>query len=860
MKLLLLFILFPICLTAQSLQGRVMDAKGEALAFTSIWVENTNQGTLANEDGRFELRLKQGKNRLVFRHLGFAPKPVEIELANQESKEDVVVIMQEQAVALDEINVRALKEDPAIGIMRRMIAMAPFHLKELNFYQAKAYVKGGGKITSISKLADLAIGKQLEKDAGIKVGRTYVLEGINQVTYKRPNQVQERVISNRSNLPLALKGADAPNLRATQTNFYQQKVWGSLISPLAPQAFQFYNFSFLGSFTQGGKTISKIQVRPKAYAIDLFDGELLVVEDTWSIYSLRLNFKNSSGSFTLSQQNAEFQGVWMPINYEMRATMQVLGFGFAVNYVTQIKSYQIQVNPGFVVKPQIIEERLDKALAKEIDRSKVTRNPQSAFNGEITRKKLKKVLKQVAKEEVKEDSLAKEGISGIYEMTVDSLAPTHSEAFWNEEREVPLTEAEIKGFKEADSLYVFERAKMSKDSLNALPKFKLSHLFFAKRYTYEKNGLGNSFSIGLFGFGFTPVDGFYLNRDLVFNHQRKKTDYFKTGAYLRYAFARQGFNGDFFVENKSDEGRNLLNMTAGSQVANFSSAKTLPLTLNSSAALFDSRSYLYWYQKDFAQISFRRQVRASFQWRAELEYRNRSPLTNVVSNGWFQRQNSFRENYPLANEIADTRFETHNQWSIGASITWKPGSTWRLINQVRRVARSESNLTMKLETQAVLGDFGFSRIGIQVDQTVNLNRLGQLAYQVRYDDFFRKPRIFMDFTHFNANELNVVSSLPFGFSTLPMYQFSTAGRSLVFHAKWSPRKLLYTQSQWFYMYGLREHIRFSSLQTVSKNGKDGFYEVAYSLQGIFRTFGLEVAKPIGNWVPSEWKLSITAPF
>ena len=67
MKLLLLFILFPICLTAQSLQGRVMDAKGEALAFTSIWVENTNQGTLANEDGRFELRLKQGKNRLVFR-------------------------------------------------------------------------------------------------------------------------------------------------------------------------------------------------------------------------------------------------------------------------------------------------------------------------------------------------------------------------------------------------------------------------------------------------------------------------------------------------------------------------------------------------------------------------------------------------------------------------------------------------------------------------------------------------------------------------------------------------------------------------------------------------------------------------
>ena len=301
-------------------------------------------------------------------------------------------------------------------------------------------------------------------------------------------------------------------------------------------------------------------------------------------------------------------------------------------------------------------------------------------------------------------------------------------------------------------------------------------------------------------------------------------------------------------------------MTAGSQVANFSSAKTIPMTLNSSAALFDSKSYLYWYQKDFAQLSFKRQVRASFQWGAEFEYRNRSSLTNVVSSGWFQKQHSFRANYPLAKEIADTRFETHHQWSVGASITWKPGSTWRLINQGRRVARSESNLTLKLETQAVMGDFGFSRLGVQVDQTVNLNRLGQLAYQFRYDDFIVKPRIFMDYTHFNGNDLNVVSSLPFGFSTLPMYQFSTAGRSLVFHAKWSPRKLLYTQSQWFYLYGLREHIRFSSLQTVSGRGKDGFYEVAYSLQGIFRTFGLEVSKPMGNWVPSAWKLSITAPF
>ncbi len=859
MKLLLLFLLIPASLLAQSLRGKVLGTNKEGLAFTSIWVENTNQGTLANEDGLFEIHLKPGKSKLVFRHVGYAPRAVEVDLGSNEDRGDMEVVMQEQAVSLDEVNIRALKEDPAIGIMRRMISMAPFHLKELNSYQAKAYVKGGGKITSISKLADLAIGKQLEKDAGIKVGRTYVLEGINQVSYKRPNQVQERVISNRSNLPLAMKGVDSPNLRATQTNFYQAKVWGSLVSPLAPQAFQFYQFSYLGSFTQSGRTVSKIQVRPKSFSVDLFDGELLVVEDTWSIYSLRLNFKNSSGNFTLTQQNADFQGVWMPISYEMRANMQVLGFGFSVNYVTQIKSYQIQVNPTFLVKPQIIEERLDKSLAKEIDRSKI-RDVQKELSGEITRKKLKRVLKKVAKEEQKVDSLAREGITGVYSMEVDSLASSKSEAFWNEEREVPLTEAEVKGFKEADSLYVFERAKMTKDSLNALPRFKFAHLLLAKRYNYEKKGLGNSLMLGLFGFGFTPIDGFYLNRDITFNHQVSETDYWKLGANLRYGFIRQVLNSDIYYEHKSDEGRSLFNISVGSQVANFSSAKTLPMTLNSSTSLFNSKSYLYWYQKDYARLNYQYQLRASLQWSAQVEYRNRSAISNVVSYGWYNQQNRFRENYPISDELNDTQFATHDQWVVGGSIVWRPGTTWRLVNHIRRVSRPEHDLTMHFDAQWAMGNGGYAKIGIQLDQRLNLNRWGQLAYQVRYDDFMKRPRYFMDFTHFNGNEVNLVSNLPFGFSLLPYYQFSTSNRSLVFHAKWSPRKLLYTQSQLLYMYGLREQLRFSSLQKADMMGRDAYYEFAYSLQGIFRAFGVELAKPVGNWVPNQWKVSISMPF
>ena len=53
-------------------------------------------------------------------------------------------------------------------------------------------------------------------------------------------------------------------------------------------------------------------------------------------------------------------------------------------------------------KPTLIEERLHKDWAKEINKEKVA-NPRLALGKELTRKKLKKVLKEIEKEEKKEE-------------------------------------------------------------------------------------------------------------------------------------------------------------------------------------------------------------------------------------------------------------------------------------------------------------------------------------------------------------------------------------------------------------------------------------------------------------------------
>jgi hypothetical protein len=766
-----------------------------------------------------------------------------VELVGQETKRDYLVQLQEQAVSLEEVNIRALKEDPAIGIMRRMISMAPFHLKELNVYQAKAYIKGNGKITSISKLADFAFGKQLEKDAGIKVGRTYVLEAINQVDYKRPNQIKERVISNRNNLPLAMKTADAPNLRATQTNFYMPKVWGILISPLSPAAFQFYTFNYLGSFVQGGKTISKIQVRPKSFSIDLFEGELLVVEDTWSIYSLKLHFKNSNGNYTLSQQNAEFQGVWMPINYDVNVNFDAMGFGATFRYITQVKEYSIKVNPAFVVKPTLIEERLHKDWAKEINKEKVA-NPRLALGKELTRKKLKKVLKEIDKEEKKEE------FSSDYTITVDSTASIQKEEYWEAERQVPLTEAEVKGYKEADSLSVQDEKKRLKDSVNALPRFRYSDIWSGRIYNYGQKGLGARLTLSGFQNGYNAVDGYTLGRGMHYRYTYKLSDYWGTGFDVRYAFSRKAWNGMAYVERNWDENRQFLQLAGGSAIQQINSTEPVPAIVNLYYALFLSQNYLKLYQKDFMKATYAVQMNAKWNLNTVLEFRSRTSLENHEENGFFYKERRFESN--------GLPFATSKQVYGSVNFRYQPFATWRRYNGARRLS-TESGPTISSAYEQALGDDSYSKVSLQVSQTVPLANWGEINYRITAAHFINKPSLIIDYQHFKGNEVNV-SSGESGFLALPYYALSNPGDHLKAFLTWEPRKFLFTQNAFLSLYGLKEKVGYSYLQTSVNSQTIHYQELRYGLTGIGKILGVDLVYPMGTVVPEKWKVLIRLPF
>jgi len=859
--LIILFCLLSINTFSQSVSGSIKDKKGDVLPFATVWVSDLNKGTLANEDGQYAIQVPIGNHELVFRFLGHSPNSKKVTIEKSTDKIEVNVVLEEQSVSLAEVNVGGLKEDPAIGIMRRMISMAPFHMKEVDQYSAKAYVKGVGKITSISKMMNALVGKKIEKEAGIKVGSTYVLEGINQVNYQKPNKITEKVLSNRNNLPSVLRNADAPNLRVTQTNFYSPKIWGYLISPVSPNAFQFYKFAYIGSFIVNGQTISKIQITPKSTYQDLFEGVISVVEDTWSIYSFSLNFKNSSGQFRMQQQNSLFQGVWMPINYDVNINFDAMGFGATFRYITQIKEYIIKVNPVLVVKPNIIEERLNKSLAKEIDREKV-KDPKTALSSEVTRNKLKKILRKVDKAEKMEfleKSEEKEIFTSDYVFEVDSMASKHDESFWVAERQVPLTEAEVIGYKQADSLQFLDKAKLAKDSLRNLPVFRWTDLIGSRTYIYEKRNLGPRLRLSSFAGGFNPVDGYTIQRNVEFRQTFSLSNYYSINANIRYAFSRIAINGDLGYLRNFDENRQRFSLGVGSNVYQINATNPVSESYNKFYALLLNENYLKLYQKNFVNVGYEYQLSSKIRFSGFFEFRYRKGLSNHVDQGFFSNSTFFTSNVPMNNELGNTSFQDNNQFYARFNMRWQPLSSWRRFNQVRRLSNNEGpTINFQLENGFI--NQTFSKISLSASQTISLNRLGQLSYFINYAQFLSKPTSFLDYQHFKGNEMDVVSSDRRMFYTLPNYIFSTNSSHIRAHIHWEPRKLIISQINLLNLYGIREHVGYNYLKIYAPIFKQDFHEISYGVSGIAKIVSLDLVYPIGNWVPERLKLVFRLPF
>lgn len=120
--LFLLLLSLPLHSLAQIFTGNVVDQDGRGIANASLYVTQLRQGFVADADGRFCAALAAGDYDCEVSSLGYQKQTVPISIDGDTTT--VRIVLHEQSYLLGEVTVNASVEDPAMDIMRNVVARA----------------------------------------------------------------------------------------------------------------------------------------------------------------------------------------------------------------------------------------------------------------------------------------------------------------------------------------------------------------------------------------------------------------------------------------------------------------------------------------------------------------------------------------------------------------------------------------------------------------------------------------------------------------------------------------------------------------------------------------------------------------
>lgn len=896
---LILFVFFNSLLTqAQTgntgLRGTVKNAQGEALPFAAVIVKGTKNGTITNAEGRYEIVLAPGKYDIVFQYLGFQTIQKSAEIVTGFTSLDAT--LEEQALRLAEVQTKAGNEDPAYTIMRRAIAKSRFHQLQVQRFKARVYTKSSFTVIDLPNLAEMAFRKQLkeaEKEANFKVGVPLLNETVAEVSFSQPNTYRQRIIANRNSQGDFLNPSQFFN-----ASFYNPTVAGA-VSPLSPKAFAYYKFEYKGTFREPGPDgrtveVSKIQVTPRQYGEGVFRGTIYIIENTWAIHSLQLETINNIGiSFTMRHICSPVQGVWMPTNQRYEGKGSYLGIKATGYYIRNLTFSEFVVNHAFVEDIEVADEKKAppaQVLAKGDIKGK-NFDELVKKQKEFSTKNLRQMVKEYEKQEKQARKNRKEDVTVVRDdsLVVDSLARKRSNVYWDSLRSVPLTTAEIKSYRKADSLGLTREIKVPgtvdttqrglarRDSIasanrkkKSSNKFGLDQVLFGHTWRLSKQ-TSLIYTSPLTRIEYNTVEGYSAEGALNLRY-RKRVDSvsrfrqiplgeWNIGGTGRYQFGRKGFVG--YGEASYQYKTTKVGLTGGRYLYQFNPDNPISPFLNSLTTLLFEQNFIKLYQKEFVNLSvsvspFKNRVSLS----GSLEYARRTELANYKEDlkPWIDwRNRMYTSNRPDNAEVVSTSFPMHNALILNLTASARLGATQYTIRNGRRTARRDNDsplLTLNYrkgisDGSADAVDYDFVQGSISHSFETGIR--SKLNYQLSAGTFLNDRKVyFPDFKHFAGNEFffqqgDVVST----YRLLPYYQYSTGRHFAEAHVLAEFRKFFITQLTLVRLIGLKENLFVHYLYTpASKN----YTEVGYGLDGLIPQvlpfFRVEV---ISQWQDAKYQ-------
>jgi len=791
----LFLVLFSMVLSAQQVlvSGKITDEKNQALSFSSVLVKGSTQGTNANADGFYSLKLAPGIYELIFQYVGYKKKVEKIVVEGNTIKN---VSLSPESYELKEVVIKD-GEDPAYAVIRAAIKKRKFYLNEVNAFTCKAYIKGLQRLKDFpKKMVKLinAMNSGGEKIDSTLLGVVYLSESETKYHYRKPNDEKEIMYSSRVS-------GDNKAFSFNQVSDMKFSVYENLItldglsdrpfiSPINENALLSYRYKLLGTTFEDGKMLNKIEITPKRKTDPCFRGIIYIQENTWRVHSADVYLtKDAKIDFVdtlhIKQLNAPVNdSIWMPTGLNMTFNFKVFGF----------------VGDGYF-----------NAVFSDYDMNPVF--PKKFFKNEV--------------------------------LKVEDGANKKDTGYWKESRPVPLTYEEQADYRKKDSIGAIKNTDRYKDSIDRKGnKLTLNDLILgysynktAKQFSLNTSGLLTS------GVQYNTVEG--INASIKVNMTKRYEDRrsHDLATTVRYGFSNYLWGGTanwkyVFKPEKFES----VNVKVGTTAQQFNSNDPINATMNTSYTLFDNENFMKLYKKSYASFGYRKELINGLIVNFNTEYAERSSLRNTAFDLWVDNKTKlFTSNDPLRPNTDDSSFAVNNSFivELGFSIRFKQKYYTRPHQKI--IVGSKFPIINIQYTKAIPGlntkaDYDLAKMVI--DDNIKLGLFGTFAYRLKGGYFLTSKYVeFMDYKHFDGNQTILANNDYLNsFKLLPYYTYSTKNWYAEAHAEHHFNGFIFNKVPLLKKYRIQEvvggHVLFN-------DKLDQYYEINFGIEHILQIIRID---------------------
>lgn len=860
--LIILCIINSLFAEAQVIKGRITGQSGEAVPYATIYIQQLRQGTTSNAKGYYEIRLSPGNYLVTCQSLGYSPVNFEITVTDQLIEKDVTLPLQYYQVP--EVRITATGEDPAYGIMRKTIGMAPYYLNNISHYKAEVYIKGNLVFNRLPRLLQKQMKISITNEGGtqteerrIKEGDVFMIESFNEVEFTAPDKYYQKVISVNSTLPQ--QDVSISPMDLIQASFYEPLLADLAISPLSPQAFSHYKFRYLGATSQENNIINKIRVTPKVKSQQLFEGTITIIEGLWCLQSVDLTNDNIAGKLNIRQLYVPVQeDIWMPVSQKFAMNIGMLGVRADAEYTSSVRYLEVKPNSA-LQKPAAVTSDLfaKQAVTEETAASRAQQKAEELLSkNEISNRdmaRLSRIMKKESRNALPDSVRNTLEVKDNTIKIVDKNASGKDSSYWSVIRPIPLSELEMKSLQIRDSIMreasvrEFRSDSLKTDTVKKKSSFVkvLSRTAFGHTWS---DTTGFSFNYGglinLNNFSFNTVDGFIYGLDFKLTKRWKSSSILSLSPGFMWAFSRESLlwrvNGSYNFDRMKNR---QLYFRTGMISRDISMEGSINTLLNSVTSLFIEKNYLKLYDTKYFVLGYRGEIVNGLNIEFTAGYDNRKTLKNTTDFTFINTSREYSDNIPENAYLipgADPDYSLRNQkhYEIVTNVTFTPRQKYRISNGTKVTLDSEWP-SFELTWKHGINEFRelseplkhFDMLKFYISKDIDIGAFSSFYFRVGTGGFLnRKWLTYYDFFHFNSQPLPLlINDYNDAFRLPAYYSLSTPEFHGQAHIRYTTPYLLLKYLPGLSNTLMRENI---SLSYLGSRFHRNYSEIGYSVSEI----------------------------